>query len=140
MNTAKQNTLQARNSQLVLTNEDHHLLLSWLRGAREKKSFDRHNAEDLETELKGAMVVDKDNLPPDVVRINSTVRVKMEGKNEVMEFTLVTPDRADIREKRISVLAPIGTALIGFRKGQHVQWHVPAGRKTFVILDVKNDS
>ena len=53
-------------------------------------------------------------------------------------LTLVTSDKADIKQRKISVLAPIGTALIGFRKGQQVAWHVPSGKKTFTIVDVSN--
>ena len=83
--------------------------------------------------------MNKDNFPDDVVRINSTVRVKAEGVNKIMEFMLVTPDKADIKEKKVSVMAPVGIALIGFRKGQQVNWQVPAGKKTFTILDVVND-
>jgi regulator of nucleoside diphosphate kinase len=56
-----------------------------------------------------------------------------------MEFMLVTPDKADIKAKRISIMAPIGTALIGFRKGQQVNWQVPAGKRTFTILEVINE-
>ena len=52
---------------------------------------------------------------------------------------LVTPDKADIKQRRISVMAPIGTALIGFRQGEKVKWQVPAGKKTFTIMEVIND-
>jgi regulator of nucleoside diphosphate kinase len=131
--------MQALNNRLLLTKDDHKLLLSYLHGAKDKKTFDRRNAEELQYELKRAKLVKKEDFPGDVVRINSTVRVKMEGKNDVMELTLVTPDKADIKERKISVLAPIGTALLGFRKGQRVQWQVPAGKRTFEILEVKNE-
>ena len=56
-----------------------------------------------------------------------------------MELMIVTPDRANIKEKKISIMAPIGTALIGFRQGQKVKWKVPAGYKMFTILEVSND-
>jgi regulator of nucleoside diphosphate kinase len=56
-----------------------------------------------------------------------------------MELMLVTPDKADIKERKISIMAPIGTALIGFRQGQKVNWQVPAGKKTFTIMEVIND-
>ena len=56
-----------------------------------------------------------------------------------MELTIVTPDRANIKEKKISIMAPIGTALIGFRQGQKVKWKVPSGNKMFTILEVSND-
>lgn len=131
--------MKKANKQLVLLTEDYKLLISYLQGSRGKTAFDKRNAEDLQGELKKARLVSKDKFPLDVVRINSTVRIKADGKDEIMEFMLVTPDKANIKEKRISVMAPIGTALIGFRKGENVRWQVPAGNKTFTILDVINE-
>ncbi len=131
--------MQNINKQLVLRKDDYSLLISYLTGGNKRPAFDRRNAEDLQSELKKAKLVNKDDFPPDVVRLNSTVRIKAEDKNEIMEFILVTPDKADIKEKRISVMAPIGTALIGFKKGQKIEWQVPAGKKTFTILEVINE-
>ena len=124
---------------LVLRKDDYSLLVSYLNNARRQSTFDRRNAEDLTAELKKATVVNKNDFPEDVVRLNSKVRIKAEGKSEEMELILVTPDKANIKEKRISIMAPIGTALIGFRQGQKVKWKVPAGNKTFMILEVSND-
>jgi regulator of nucleoside diphosphate kinase len=131
--------MQRINKELVLRKDDYKLLISYLNGRGGKTAFDRRNAEELHAELKKAKLVNIDDFPLDVVRINSTVRIKAEDKNEVMEFMLVTPDRANIKEKRVSVMAPIGTALIGFRKGQQVKWQVPSGKKTFTILEVINE-
>ena len=127
------------NNQLVLLKEDHKLLISYLNGGYGKTAFDRRNAEDLHAELKKAKLVNKDDFPVDVVRLNSTVKITAEGRDEVMELMLVTPDKADIKKRKISIMAPIGTALIGFRQGQKVSWQVPAGNKTFTILEVIND-
>ena len=127
------------NNELVLRTDDYKILVAWLNGGNAKTAFDPRNAAELYAELKKARLVDKENFPDDVVRINSTVRIKAEEKNEVMQFMLVTPDKANIKEKRISIMAPIGTALIGFRKGQQVKWKVPAGVKTFTILEVINE-
>ena len=124
---------------LVLRKDDYSLLVSYLNNARRQSTFDRRNAEELTAELKKATVVNKNDFPEDVVRLNSKVRIKAEGKSEEMELILVTPDKANIKEKRISIMAPIGTALIGFRQGQKVKWKVPAGNKTFMILEVSND-
>ena len=124
---------------LVLRKDDYSLLVSYLNNARRQSTFDRRNAEELTAELKKATVVNKNDFPEDVVRLNSKVRIKAEGKSEEMELILVTPDKANIKEKKISIMAPIGTALIGFRKGQKVKWKVPAGNKTFMILEVSND-
>ena len=124
---------------LVFRKDDYSLLVSYLNNARRQSTFDRRNAEELTAELKKATVVNKNDFPEDVVRLNSKVRIKAEGKSEEMELILVTPDKANIKEKRISIMAPIGTALIGFRQGQKVKWKVPAGNKTFMILEVSND-
>ena len=51
---------------------------------------------------------------------------------------IVLPDKADIKERKISIMSPIGTALIGFRQGENVKWQVPSGKKTFTILEVNN--
>jgi regulator of nucleoside diphosphate kinase len=127
------------NKQLVVREDDYSLLISYLTGRSGSTAFDRRNAEDLHEELKKATLVNKEDFPPDVVRLNSTVRIKAEDKNKIIEFMLVTPDKADIKEKKVSVMAPLGTALIGFRKGQRVKWQMPAGKKTFTILEVINE-
>ncbi len=120
--------MQNLNTQLVLTRDDYKLLTSYLNGMFGKTAFDRKNSEDLKAELKKAKIVDKDKFPLDVVRLNSKVTIKAEDKNELMELTLVTPDKANIKEKKISILAPIGTALLGFRRGHKIKWQVPAGK------------
>jgi len=131
--------MQKINNQPVLLKDDYELLISYLTGSYGNIVFDRQNAKKLQEELKKARLVNKDQFPFDAVRLNSTIKIKTEGEGEVMELMLVTPDKANIKEKKISVMAPIGTALIGFRKGQKIKWQVPAGKKTFTIIDVTND-
>jgi regulator of nucleoside diphosphate kinase len=126
-------------NELILMKEDYQLLTQYMRGLAGKTKFDRKNAADLEQELNKARVVSKDDFPSDVVRVNSMVRIQAEDTDEIMDLKLVTPDKADIKKRKISIMAPIGTALIGFRKGQQVQWQVPAGKKTFIILEVINE-
>ena len=126
------------NNQLVLMKDDYDLLKTYLNNRSGKTTFDRQNAEDLFAELKKAKLVSKDEFPADVVRLNSTVCIKSDDKDYIMELTIVTPDKADIKERKISIMSPIGTALIGFRQGQNVKWQVPSGKKTFTILEVNN--
>lgn len=130
--------MQKAKKQLVLRKDDYEIMLAYLRGGFGRNSFDKHNAEELETELKKAKLVNKENFPSDVVRLNSKVTIKEEINDKIMELTLVIPEKADISTKKISVLAPIGTALIGFRQGQKVNWQVPAGKRTFTIMEVLN--
>lgn len=124
---------------LILRKDDYSLLILFLNNARRQSTFDRRNAEEITTELKKATLVNKNDFPGDVVGLHSKVKIKEEGKSEEMELTIVTPDKANIKEKKISIMAPIGTALIGFRQGQKVKWKVPSGNKKFTITEVSND-
>jgi regulator of nucleoside diphosphate kinase len=126
------------NNQLVVMKDDYNLLKTYLTNRSGKTTFDKKNAEDLLAELKKAKLVSKDEFPANVVRLNSTVRIKPEDKDYVMELMIVTPDKADIKYRKISIMSPIGTALIGFRQGENVKWQVPSGKKTFTILEVNN--
>lgn len=124
------------NNILILTREDHAIIMSYIRLGSRTIAFNRQDVEHLENEVKNARLVDAHELPDDIVRLNSTVIIKDEKENKIMELTVVTPDKANIREKKISIMSPIGTALIGYRKGQQVQWQVPAGTRKFTIIDV----
>ena len=130
--------MQATKSKLIITHEDYRTLNSYVKGLRPVKDFDRKNAASLQEELSKATLVDSEELPDDVVRLNSRVVVKEETKDKLIELVLVVPEKADIKERRVSVFAPIGTALIGFREGEMVNWTVPAGSKTFTIMKVHN--
>ena len=122
----------------VLRNDDYDIIRSLLRNTYQKHSVDRKNMEELQHDLKRAKLVTPENFPPDVVRLNSRVKIKEESNDKILEFIVVTPEKANVRERRISVMAPIGAALIGFREGQKVKWQVPSGKKTFTIMEVHN--
>jgi len=122
----------------MLAKEDYEIIMSYIKRGLPTITFNRQDAEELEMELKKAKVVHREELPQDVVRLNSIVTIKEEKENKIMELTVVTPEKANIKQKLISIMSPIGTALIGFRKGQQVKWKVPAGKKTFTIMDVQN--
>lgn len=130
--------MQKTKHKLLLTKDDHEIIMSYLKRGLHTITFNRHDAEELEGELKKAKVVDKEELPADVVRLNSTVVIREQNENKVLELTVVTPEKANIKNKLISIMSPIGTALIGFRKGQQIRWKVPSGIKTFIIVDVQN--
>lgn len=124
---------------LVLRQDDYEILVTYLRNGAYRNMLDKQNAEELQAELKKAKLVSKEKFPADVVRLNSKVKIKDDKQEKIMELMLVVPEKADIKSRKISVMAPIGTALIGFRQGQQVAWNVPAGRKTFTIMEVINE-
>ena len=131
--------MQKLKDSIIIREDDYQILVSFLKDTRYVKRADAKNITDLEAELKKAKLVNQENFPNDVVRLNSKIKIKDVNKNNIMELTLVTPDKADIKQKKISVMAPVGTALIGFKQGQEIKWRVPAGKKTFHIVEVIND-
>ena len=93
--------------------------------------------EHLERELLRAHVVPRDEMPKDVVTMNSRVIFENETTGERREITLVYPGSADIDAGRISILVPIGTALLGLRVGQSIDWALPGGeRQRYRIVGV----
>ena len=85
--------------------------------------------EQLESELARASVVPSDRIPHDVVTMNSRVLFENETTGERLEVTLVYPREADIDAGKISILVPVGAALLGMRVGQSIDWELPNGRK-----------
>lgn len=126
-------------NKLILRKNDFALLNEYLRNARSQRTFNKQEADDLQAELKKAKLVDNEHFPQDVVGLNSIVKIQSDSKKLAMVLKIVIPEEANIKENKISIMAPIGTALIGFREGQKVKWKVPKGYNTFTILDVKND-
>lgn len=92
--------------------------------------------ESLEEELDQAKVVDQKDIPDDVVTMNSTVLIKDLDSDEEKTLILVFPGKTNISENAISVLAPLGTALIGYKEGDIIEWAVPAGTKRIQVIKV----
>lgn len=88
---------------------------------------DKEYLEALEHELLRAEIVPPREIPDDVITMNSTVRLRDLDTQKELTYTLVFPSDADVAENKISVLAPIGTALIGYRVGDVITWEVPGG-------------
>ena len=85
--------------------------------------------QQFERELVRAVVVPRDEIPADIVTMNSRVVFEDETTGERREITLVYPKQADIASGKISVLVPVGTALLGVRIGQSIDWELPNGAK-----------
>ncbi|MEO7264594.1 MAG: GreA/GreB family elongation factor [Ferruginibacter sp.] len=132
------NTSKPPGNTLIIAEEDYETINNYVNGLNWVHSFDKKNAALLKEELKKATLVKKDDLPQDVVGLNSRVIIKDKERNKLLDLVLVVPELADIKQGRISVFAPIGTALIGFRQGTKIKWEVPSGNKTFTILEVYN--
>ena len=122
-------------SQILITTQDFARLEQLISTYAAQRDRDALTA--LEEELGRAEVMDPTRIPPDVVTMNSTVRFLEEQTGEEQEVTLVYPAEADFARHRVSILAPLGSALLGLRVGQAIEWPVPSGQvKRFRVLAV----
>ena len=99
-------------------------------------SRDKEYLTALEEELDRAETLDSKDIPTDVVTMNSKVRVQDLDSGNEMVYSLVFPRDANIDQNRISILAPLGTALLGYRVGEVIEWKVPAGLRRIRVEEV----
>jgi regulator of nucleoside diphosphate kinase len=121
---------------IVVTRQDYDRLNVLVTSGLDSPTRSRQLILDLRGELERAVIVDPKDVPKDVVTMRSVVRlVDLDTKKEE-EYRLVYPPEADIREGKISILAPVGTAIIGAREGETIEWNVPNGLRRLKIKKV----
>jgi regulator of nucleoside diphosphate kinase len=106
---------------------------------QEAKWMDRRKnqyLDSLDAELSRGKVVASSEVPSDVVTMNSQVSLIDLDTHEEMVYTLVFPQEADVSQNRISVLAPIGTAMLGYRVGDVFTWDVPDGVRRLQVKEI----
>jgi regulator of nucleoside diphosphate kinase len=111
------------NRTIYITQQD----MNRLRSLIESMKSSREDLKALSAELEQASVVAPSDVPADVVTMNSKAQVRDLDDGELMTYTLVFPAKANVDEGLISVLAPVGTAMLGHRVGDEFEWRVPAG-------------
>jgi regulator of nucleoside diphosphate kinase len=110
-----------------ITGRDKQLLEDLLAETEAMRSEPRADLRALGEELDRAVVVDAHEVPDDVITMNSRAEMLDLETGEKVTFTLVYPSQANIEEEKISVLAPIGAGMLGYRVGDEFEWQVPAG-------------
>ncbi len=121
---------------IYITDSDKKRLKQLIRDARVFGSEHEIYLEKLEGELNRGKVVKSKGIPKDVITMNSKVRLKDLATREEMIYSLVFPDSADPDQNKISILAPIGTALLGYKVGDVIEWKVPARLRKLKVLEV----
>jgi len=122
--------------EIYMTEYDLRRLEPLLESARRYERADRESLELLQAELDRAILCDRDDIPDDIVTMNSEVSLTDLETGKRLRYMIVFPRDANYDERRISVLAPIGTALLGYRKGTEVEWPTPGGWRRFRIEQV----
>jgi regulator of nucleoside diphosphate kinase len=118
---------------IYITEVDYNRLTGLIDRTREHNGVDKEYLNKLETELERAEVVASKDIPSDVITMRSKVRLKDLVSGESNTYSLVFPTEADFAEGKISVLAPIGTAILGYRSGDTIEWQVPAGLRRLKV-------
>jgi regulator of nucleoside diphosphate kinase len=123
------------NRQIIITESDRKKLKSII-GDGKGPARDRAEIKALQNELERASVVPPAEVPGDVITMYSRAVLQDLDTGEDMEFTLVFPHEADIDASKISILAPLGTAMLGYRVGDEFEWQVPGGNRRLKVSDV----
>lgn len=102
--------------------------------ARQEQAEVEDRINRLENLIKTATIVDDKH--GDVVSIGSTVKVQKEGEKDVREYKIVGSEEADMAHGKVSNLSPLGSALLGKRKGEKVSFSTPKGKAVYMLLSI----
>jgi regulator of nucleoside diphosphate kinase len=123
---------------IVVAEADARRLRGLLAARRQSTAHDAEHLRQLELELERAVLVSAHAVPAEVVTMESAVSVLDLASGESHDYTLVYPAEADPAVGRISVLAPLGTALLGYREGDEFEWKMPGGVRRLRIESVRS--
>ncbi len=112
---------------LILNRLDYSRIQKCINDAKQFKSINATEAESLKKELNSAKIVEPQEIPANVVTMNSIVKISFLNSDKQIEFRIVYPDQANLKENKISIFSPIATALIGYKVADEIEWIVPAG-------------
>ena len=121
---------------IYITENDFRRLHDMMSQGGTNGSKDQTYLQSLEQELARATIVPSDKIPRDVITMHSRTHLQDLDTKEDMTYTLTFPDEADAAANKISVLAPIGTALIGYKVGDTITWKVPAGIRRLKVIKI----
>lgn len=121
---------------IYITEQDRSRLWQLITNAKYADYRGSKYVEALVGELERAVVVEPKSVPADVITMNSRVQLVDLDSGETMVYTLVFPQDADLAEGKISVLAPVGTAMLGYRVGDVFSWQVPSGERRIKVESI----
>lgn len=123
-------------SNLIINRLDYARIKKCISDAKQFQSISKAEAEKLMSELDSANIVEPEEIPSNVVTMNSIVRLSFLNTRKQVQFQIVYPNKANFSENKISIFSPIATALIGYKVGDEIQWIVPAGLTNIRIDEI----
>ena len=121
---------------IYITELDKNRLVEMIRTFNSTDTKDKSGITILQQELDRAGVVKSQKVPKNVVTMNSRIRLLNVDTQKEMTFQIVYPWQSNIDDEKISVLSPIGTAVLGYKLGDTIRWKVPAGIRTLRIEEI----
>ncbi len=125
-----------RGRTIYITDYDLKRLKELLDVAKEFAYRGRDDLKNLEVELNRANLFASRDIPGNVITMNSKAVLIDLDTGEEMSYTLVFPHDADVDQGKISILAPIGTAMLGYSVGDTFEWKVPASLRRFKVKEI----
>jgi transcription elongation factor GreA len=104
--------------------------------AKERQAFIEARVNELHFKLGNAQIIDPDTLPKDRAVFASRVLLANVETGEDVEYQLVGPDESDIKEGRISVVSPLGKAIIGHKPGDEIVLQAPGGKRVYELVEI----
>ena len=120
----------------IINKLDYSRIQQCIRDAKQFNSITIVEAAALMHELKLGELLEPEEIPNDVVTMNSIVKISFVDSNKRVVFQLVYPDKADLKNHKISIFSAIATALIGYKVGDEIEWCVPAGMTKIKIEEI----
>ncbi|WP_372641449.1 nucleoside diphosphate kinase regulator [Ancylomarina sp.] len=121
---------------LIISRLDYTRIKKCISDAKRNKTISDFEAKELLTELNSAKIVEPQAVPSNLVTMNSVVKLSFLNSNKHVQFRIVYPDEANLKDHRISIFSPIATALIGYKVGDVIEWVVPAGLTQLKIDEI----
>ena len=118
---------------IIITELDYTRLCTIINISRQRQSTEFKNIEVLGSEIKRAKKIKSKKITPEFITMNSLIEVSDLETNRLMQLKLVYPGEADFKKGHISVLSPLGSALLGYKIGDTVSFAVPKGEKSVMI-------
>lgn len=120
----------------TLTINDYAILRELVKNAKDSTNI--REIALLTQELDRAIIKKENILDETIIRINSHVIIKDVITDNQTSFQIVMPSQSNIKEKKVSILAPLCVAVIGFKENDEVEWQLPSGIKTLKVIAVTN--
>jgi len=123
-------------NKIIINRLDYARIKKCIYDAKQFKSISSIEAEKLVNELDSAKIVEPESIPSNVVTMNSIVKITFLNNNKQLQFQIVYPEQANLKENKISIFSPVATSLIGYKVNDEIEWIVPGGLTKIKIDEI----